>query len=309
MKIDQFTVEAPNVQYTEEHIISRYQYGNTKLVQGEGGKWVDAAQGAQAGRHACGLGRQQRHHADRGCAGQQAVSVRGGWGGGREGQSWERKGNRHTMGNRLDIPCSNSTPVHPCPPPPSCPNAAAQRHHLDDQGRREAPQLLGLPHAGLHRARGQFRGRGGARALQGPAAHGGAKRHRARGLGYLAPQHGRSDGARPGPRLEPAAAAGALHEGPAPPARCIYDPEFIAANQAERADNCIKGSKAEQVEVVRGQIRDFKKNTGVDKVIVLWTANTERYSQVRGKPVRVGSPFQIAPQVEQETAQVLASCV
>eukprot|EP00967_Tisochrysis_lutea_P113399 scaffold179946_cov12-Tisochrysis_lutea.AAC.1 len=89
----------------------------------------------------------------------------------------------------------------------------------------------------------------------------------------------------------------------------IYDPEFIAANQAERADNCIKGSKAEQVEVVRGQIRDFKKNTGVDKVIVLWTANTERYSQVRGKPVRVGSPFQIAPQVEQETAQVLASCV
>jgi hypothetical protein len=27
----------------------------------------------------------------------------------------------------------------------------------------------------------------------------------------------------------------------------IYDPAFIAANQAERADNCIKGSKSEQV--------------------------------------------------------------
>ena len=27
----------------------------------------------------------------------------------------------------------------------------------------------------------------------------------------------------------------------------IYDPAFIAANQAERADNVIKGSKAEQV--------------------------------------------------------------
>eukprot|EP00798_Chlamydomonas_sp_ICE-L_P018365 gene18365-24836_t len=60
----------------------------------------------------------------------------------------------------------------------------------------------------------------------------------------------------------------------------IYDSEFIAANQEERADNCIKGSKAEQVEVVRGQIRDFKQSTGVDKVVVLWTANTERYAEI-----------------------------
>ena len=60
----------------------------------------------------------------------------------------------------------------------------------------------------------------------------------------------------------------------------IYDPDFIAANQEERADNLIKGTKAEQVEVVRGQIRDFKTRTGVDKIVVLWTANTERYAQV-----------------------------
>jgi myo-inositol-1-phosphate synthase len=60
----------------------------------------------------------------------------------------------------------------------------------------------------------------------------------------------------------------------------IYDPDFIAANQEERADNLIKGSKAEQVEAVRGHIRDFKARTGVDKVVVLWTANTERYAQV-----------------------------
>lgn len=31
---------------------------------------------------------------------------------------------------------------------------------------------------------------------------------------------------------------------------------------------------------VRQQIRDFKSSSGVDKVIVLWTANTERYSNV-----------------------------
>jgi hypothetical protein len=60
----------------------------------------------------------------------------------------------------------------------------------------------------------------------------------------------------------------------------IYDPDFIAANQEERADNIIKGSKAEQVHTVRRQIREFKASNGVDKVVVLWTANTERYAQV-----------------------------
>lgn len=60
----------------------------------------------------------------------------------------------------------------------------------------------------------------------------------------------------------------------------IYDPSFIAANQADRADNIIKGSKAEQVETVRAQIRAFKQERGVDKIIVLWTANTERFADV-----------------------------
>lgn len=60
----------------------------------------------------------------------------------------------------------------------------------------------------------------------------------------------------------------------------IYDPEFIAANQETRADNIIKGTKREQVEAVRGHIRAFKEQHGLDKVVVLWTANTERYSQV-----------------------------
>ena len=61
----------------------------------------------------------------------------------------------------------------------------------------------------------------------------------------------------------------------------IYDPDFIAANQDARADNLIKGSKRRQMETVRQQIRDFQASNGVDQVIVLWTANTERYSEVR----------------------------
>ncbi|KAK9824187.1 hypothetical protein WJX72_008407 [[Myrmecia] bisecta] len=60
----------------------------------------------------------------------------------------------------------------------------------------------------------------------------------------------------------------------------IYDQDFIAANQEERADNIIKGSKREQVATVRQQIREFKERTGVDRIVVLWTANTERYSSV-----------------------------
>ena len=67
---------------------------------------------------------------------------------------------------------------------------------------------------------------------------------------------------------------------PCPTPLGIYDPDFIAANQEERADNLVKGSKAEQVETIRGHIRDFKARTGVDKIVVLWTANTERYAQV-----------------------------
>lgn len=60
----------------------------------------------------------------------------------------------------------------------------------------------------------------------------------------------------------------------------VYDPEFIAANQEERADNLIKGPRSEQVKAIRQHIREFKENSKVDKVVVLWTANTERYAQV-----------------------------
>ncbi|XP_066839730.1 inositol-3-phosphate synthase 1 isoform X1 [Anser cygnoides] len=64
------------------------------------------------------------------------------------------------------------------------------------------------------------------------------------------------------------------------PRPSIYIPEFIAANQEERADNVLRGSKAEQVEQIRRDIRDFRESSGVDKVIVLWTANTERFCDV-----------------------------
>ena len=43
----------------------------------------------------------------------------------------------------------------------------------------------------------------------------------------------------------------------------IYDPDFIAANQDTRADNVIKGSRKEQLETIRQDIRTFKEQNKV----------------------------------------------
>ncbi|KAI1380984.1 myo-inositol-1-phosphate synthase [Hypoxylon crocopeplum] len=66
------------------------------------------------------------------------------------------------------------------------------------------------------------------------------------------------------------------------PLPSIYYPDFIAANQEDRADNLIPGSKAcmAHVEKIRQDIRDFKQQNSLDKVIVQWTANTERYADI-----------------------------
>ncbi|KAL7992885.1 hypothetical protein Chor_017141 [Crotalus horridus] len=64
------------------------------------------------------------------------------------------------------------------------------------------------------------------------------------------------------------------------PRPSIYIPEFIAANQEERADNVLTGSRTEQMARIRHDIQDFKNSSGVEKVIVLWTANTERFCEI-----------------------------
>jgi len=62
------------------------------------------------------------------------------------------------------------------------------------------------------------------------------------------------------------------------PLPSIYYPDFIASNQEDRADNALEGTKAEHLAQIRKDIRDFKAANGLDKVIVLWSANTERFS-------------------------------
>ncbi|KAG8878386.1 Myo-inositol-1-phosphate synthase [Tulasnella sp. 331] len=65
------------------------------------------------------------------------------------------------------------------------------------------------------------------------------------------------------------------------PLPSIYYPDFIAANQSERADNLIPGNdKQAHLEHIRRDIREFKANNELDRVVVFWTANTERYSDI-----------------------------
>ncbi|VVB08437.1 unnamed protein product [Arabis nemorensis] len=60
----------------------------------------------------------------------------------------------------------------------------------------------------------------------------------------------------------------------------IYNLDFIATNQGSRANSVIKGTKKEQVDQIIKDMREFKEKNKVDKLVVLWRANTERYSNV-----------------------------
>merc|ERR1712054_672439 len=51
--------------------------------------------------------------------------------------------------------------------------------------------------------------------------------------------------------------------------------------QESRADNVIPGTKQECLEQIRKDLRDFKAANGLDKVVVLWTGNTERFAEIR----------------------------
>ncbi|ETO23531.1 hypothetical protein RFI_13646, partial [Reticulomyxa filosa] len=67
------------------------------------------------------------------------------------------------------------------------------------------------------------------------------------------------------------------------PMKSIYYPDFIASNQMDRANNVLPGGDTcckEHLTQLRKDIRNFKSKHQLDTVIVLWTANTERYCKV-----------------------------
>ena len=49
------------------------------------------------------------------------------------------------------------------------------------------------------------------------------------------------------------------------PLPSVYFPDFIAANQSERADNVLSGTKQEQMDHIRKDISDFKEKKKLDE--------------------------------------------
>ncbi|TFK18481.1 Myo-inositol-1-phosphate synthase [Coprinopsis marcescibilis] len=99
--------------------------------------------------------------------------------------------------------------------------------------------------------------------------------------GYLCRPDGEGYDPLQGPRLRPPAPGRSIH-GPARKALpSIYYPDFIAANQEARADNVIPGQdKQAHLEHIRADIRKLKQDNELDRVIVFWTANTERFADI-----------------------------
>jgi myo-inositol-1-phosphate synthase len=65
------------------------------------------------------------------------------------------------------------------------------------------------------------------------------------------------------------------------PLPSAFDPTFVAPNQEKRADNVLPGDSKDDVKnLLRGQMRAFKESNVLDQVIILWSANTERYCEV-----------------------------
>jgi myo-inositol-1-phosphate synthase len=62
------------------------------------------------------------------------------------------------------------------------------------------------------------------------------------------------------------------------PLKAVFNPKYIASNQADRVDNVFQGTNAECIHKLRTDIKEFK--TKVDKVLVLWTANTEEFYEI-----------------------------
>jgi len=101
------------------------------------------------------------------------------------------------------------------------------------------------------------------------------------------------------------------------PLPSIYIPDFIAANQSERANHVLRGTKQEMMDKVRQDIRDFKSNNRLDKVIVIWSANTERFCDViEGlndtadnllEAIRIGEE-EISPSILFAVASILEGC-
>jgi myo-inositol-1-phosphate synthase len=57
----------------------------------------------------------------------------------------------------------------------------------------------------------------------------------------------------------------------------VFNLEYVASNQKDRADNTKKGTNKEVIAQLQEDIKTFKAKNNLGKIVVLWTANTEQY--------------------------------
>jgi len=97
----------------------------------------------------------------------------------------------------------------------------------------------------------------------------------------------------------------------------IYYKDFIARNQESRANNTLSGTKAEHLAKIRQDIRYFKKKNKLERVIVFWTGNTERFSAIQPGLNMTSDEVllsikqnkdEVAPSLVYATAAVLENC-
>lgn len=96
------------------------------------------------------------------------------------------------------------------------------------------------------------------------------------------------------------------------PMPSIYDPSFVASNQSARANN-IKGSlnnKWTNFSLICSDIQSFKIRHNLSKVVVIWTASTERMStkEFLTPDDLIGGVYDNDPEISPSMLFALASC-
>jgi myo-inositol-1-phosphate synthase len=100
------------------------------------------------------------------------------------------------------------------------------------------------------------------------------------------------------------------------PLPSVYYPDFIATNQKSRADNILKNkNKWEDVMCIINDIKTFKAKNKLNKVIIVWTASTERFTLGKWKDgkelikaIKNNDP-EISPSIVFAVASILSDCI
>lgn len=100
------------------------------------------------------------------------------------------------------------------------------------------------------------------------------------------------------------------------PLKSVHYPTFLASNQDSRADNVLNNkNKIEDVNSIITDINNFKYVNGLDNVIVLWSASTERFSKGSWKTSEeliksiTENDSEISPSIIFTVASILSKCI